>query len=440
MTPPAASPAPQVAAYASSPHETQSRPSRVRWRLFGIIFVLVMINLLDRISLSIAMPTIGKEFALSPTMQGLILSSFFWSYALLQVPGGWLIDKFGPRKVITASTALWGSFQALAALASGGISLIATRLALGAAEAPLFPSGAKLNALWLSSTERGRGAVLVDAGSPLGAAFGGIAISYLILTFGSWRTAFVIAGLVTIVMSVIAWRYLRDRPDEHPGVNAAELEHIHHGSGNEAEPVAASARIISARSWCGLTVGRASWAMVYFGLLTWGPNYLASARGFDLKQIGTSMFFIFLCGSLGSLTSGFGADALARFIPRNLVLKGLLVISGLAIFGAFMLLPNIANPIEAVMLLCAAAFITMWGSLYWSLPAILAPKQRVGIVGATMNFAGSIGGITIPILVGVILDHVGDYQTVLHFFAGCAIVFMASTLIIDMRHHGAAED
>jgi len=421
---------PEAAASPPAAIASAEAPSRVRWRIFAVVFVLVVMNLLDRISLSIAMPTIGKEFGLSPTMQGLVLSSFFWSYALLQVPGGWLIDRFGPRKVITGSTALWGAFQALAAFATGGISLMATRMALGAAEAPLFPAGAKLNALWLSSGERSRGAVLVDAGSPLGAAIGGIVISYLIVAFGSWRTAFFIAGAVTVVMSWVSWRYLRDQPSQHPGVNDGELAHIRATAGNAA--AAAQDRRIAPRSWCGLTIGRACWAMVFFGLLTWGPNYLAHARGFDLKQIGMAMFFIFLSGAVGSLASGFGADALMRRLPRAPVLKGMLTVSGLVICAVFLLLPRIDDPVEAVVLLCLAAFITMWGSLYWSLPAILAPAHRVGIVGATMNLAGSLGGIVVPILVGLILQHLGSYQTVLHFFAGCAVVFVACTLLIDL--------
>lgn len=406
-------------------------PTRVRWRIFGVIFVLVMMNLLDRISLSIAMPTIAKEFALSPAVQGLVLSSFFWTYALLQIPGGWLIDRFGPRKVITGATAMWGAFQALAAAATGGTSLLTARAALGAAEAPLFPAGAKLNALWLAPSERSRGAVLVDAGSPLGAALGGIVISWLILSFGSWRTAFFIAGAVTVLLSWVSWRYLRDDAALHPGINAAELAHIR-ATAPGATPVADIGGI-SPRSWFGLTLGRASWAMVYFGLLTWGPSYLSHERGFDLKQIGMATFFIFLAGAVGSLTSGFGADALMRRLPRNLVLKGMLTFSGLVIAAVFSVLPHIADPIEAVCLLCVAAFITMWGSLYWSLPAILAPRARVGIVGASMNFAGSLGGMLIPIIVGVLLQRFGTYGTVLQFFVGCAFVFVCCTLLIDLR-------
>ncbi|MEQ0922161.1 MFS transporter, partial [Pseudomonas aeruginosa] len=99
---------------------TAAKPSNVRWRIFAIVFALTVINLVDRVSLSIAMPTIAGEFQLTPSMQGLILSSFFWAYALLQIPGGWLIDRYGPRRVIGWSTGLWGAFQTLAAFASGG--------------------------------------------------------------------------------------------------------------------------------------------------------------------------------------------------------------------------------------------------------------------------------------------------------------------------------
>ncbi|MCS9256845.1 MFS transporter, partial [Pseudomonas aeruginosa] len=180
---------------------TAAKPSNVRWRIFAIVFALTVINLVDRVSLSIAMPTIAGEFQLTPSMQGLILSSFFWAYALLQIPGGWLIDRYGPRRVIGWSTGLWGAFQTLAAFASGGLSLMFARVALGAAEAPLFPSGGKLNSLWLGSSERSRGAVLMDCGGPLGVALGGLVIAYLIAVLGSWRSAFFIAGIATLAMA-----------------------------------------------------------------------------------------------------------------------------------------------------------------------------------------------------------------------------------------------
>lgn len=278
------------------PETAQS--TKVRWKIFSIIFLLVVVNLIDRVSLSIGMPTIAHEFDLSSAMQGVILSSFFWAYALLQIPGGWMIDRFGPRRVITGSTFFWGAFQTLAALATGVWSLLITRVALGAAEAPLFPAGAKLNAIWLSTRERGRGAVIMDCGGPLGAALGGLIIAHMLVLLNSWRLVFAIAGLATIVLSWVAWRYIRDTPQTHPKVNRGELQQIAlkvDAIVSVAEQPGNHGRFgLSGRPlWCILT-GRAAWAMMFFGLLTWGPNYLAQARGFDLIAIGNATFFIFM--------------------------------------------------------------------------------------------------------------------------------------------------
>ncbi|NRH41785.1 MULTISPECIES: MFS transporter [Pseudomonas] len=423
---------------------TALQASRVRWRIFAIIFGLTVINLVDRVSLSIAMPTIAREFQLTPAIQGLILSSFFWAYALLQIPGGWLIDRYGPRRVIGWSTGLWGVFQTLAAFATGGLSLIFARVALGAAEAPLFPAGGKLNSLWLASSERGRGAVLMDCGGPLGVALGGLLIAYLIAVFGSWRTAFFIAGIATLAMAWLAWRYLRDDPATHPEVNAAELACINEGrTTSVAQAAKAGARGlgIARRSLAGILIGRASWAMVFFGLLTWGPSYLAQARGFDIKGIGAATFVIFLCGAVGSLVGGFLCDLLVRKgVRRGLAAKGLLSCSGLVALAAFLLLPHLTDPYAAVALLSLTAFFLMWGSLYWSFPALLAAPARVGLIGGVMNLAGSLGGIAVPILVGLLLQHLGGYPAVLGFFALCSGLFIIGTLLIVLDQREVQHD
>ncbi|MDG2957639.1 MFS transporter [Exercitatus varius] len=413
------------------------KASNIRWFVFGIIFLLVVINLIDRISLSIAMPTIAQEFSLSPEMQGVILSSFFWAYALLQIPGGWLIDKYGPRKIITGSTVLWGIFQTLAAVSTGGVSLLLTRFLLGTAEAPLFPAGGKLNATWLSPQERGRGAVIMDCGGPLGAALGGIIIAYMIASIGSWRTVFAIAGIVTILLGFIAWKFLRDTPQEHHSVNRKELEliavtHSEPQSAVDFEPVLKGIGV-GYRSLVAILCGRAAWAMMFFGLLTWGPSYLAQARGFDIKGIGNATFIIFLCGTFGSLCGGFISDTLVKKgIAQRIALKSVLTVSGVSTLITFSLLPSMSDPIVAIATLSIAAFFLMWGSLYWSFPALLAPKNKAGIVGGIMNMAGSVGGIAVPILVGVILGQSKNYDNVLLFFAGCSIIYILGTLSIKL--------
>lgn len=415
---------------------TESRPTRIRWSLFAIIFTLVVINLIDRVSLSIAMPQIAQEFGLSPTLQGVILSCFFWAYALLQLPGGWMIDRFGPRRMITGSTLLWGIFQTLAAFATGGISLLISRVALGAAEAPLFPAGGKLNSLWLSTEERGRGAVLMDCGGPLGAALGGLLIAHLIAALDSWRVVFALTGIATMLMAWLGWRWLRDDPETHPAVNQAELAIIQRQPISHGEPERAHGKGmgIARPTLTAILIGRAAWAMMFFGLLTWGPSYLAKARGFDLIAVGNATFIIFLFGAAGSLSGGFLLDAFVkRGIAHGTALKSLLAVSGLIALAAFLSLPYLAQPVIAVAVLCVAACFLMWGSLYWSLPALLTAKDKIGVVGGAMNMAGSTGGIAVPILVGMMIQMGVHYDRIPLFFAGCSAIYVLGTCFIGLK-------
>ena len=128
--------------------------TRVRWKIFLLMLMLTAINYIDRASLSVAMPLMSKEFDLDPAMQGLILSSFFWTYAFMQVPGGMLADRYKPRIVIALSTVGWGFFQTIAAIATNWPMLLLTRLGLGVTEGPIYPAGGKLNAMWMTPTER----------------------------------------------------------------------------------------------------------------------------------------------------------------------------------------------------------------------------------------------------------------------------------------------
>ena len=172
--------------------EGSQQKTGVRWKIFVLMLFLITINYIDRASLSVAMPLISKEFGLDAAAQGFILSSFFWTYALMQIPGGMLADRYKPRIVIAAATIGWGFFQAIAAASTSSFMLILTRLGLGAAEAPIYPAGGKLNAMWMTPNERARGATLLDGGAPLGAALGALVIAGLIAAFDSWRISFAV--------------------------------------------------------------------------------------------------------------------------------------------------------------------------------------------------------------------------------------------------------
>lgn len=273
----------------------------VRWKIFLIMLLLVTVNYIDRASLSVAMPMIASEFTLTPVMQGLIMSSFFWSYTLMQIPGGMAVDRFKPRLVLALCTLLWGAFQGLGALTTNAMSLLATRLGLGVAEAPVASAGGALNAMWLTQHERVRGASLMDGGSPLGAALGSVLITWLIVVAHSWRAAFAIAGVGTVLCGVGAWYYIKNQPRDHAGVNEAEAEYIELARRKEDEKEAKSLSgnsldFFRYRSVLLMFVGFMCCTTLYYGLLTWMPTYLQKVQGFNIQQMGGASFVIFFSG------------------------------------------------------------------------------------------------------------------------------------------------
>jgi ACS family D-galactonate transporter-like MFS transporter len=409
----------------------------VRWKIFLVMLLLVTVNYIDRASLSVAMPLLTKEFSLSPVMQGFILSSFFWSYTLMQIPGGQLVDRFKPRAVLALCTLFWGGFQAMAAIATSSVGLLMTRIGLGVAEAPVASAGGALNAAWLTQHERVRGASLMDGGSPLGAAFGSVLIAWLILVMHSWRSAFAIAGIGTILCGMVAWRYIRNQPREHAGVNEAEALHIEQAQALEH---AKEATDLSGRS-IDFFRFRSVWLMffgfmfcttLYYGLLTWMPTYLHKVHGFDLQQMGDASFLIFMCGFVGEVVGGFIADKwLASGAAPNLVMRVMFGIAGVVATISVFCVAYATNPRMVVILLSATLFFLRWGGLYWSIPAMLATRNKVGALGGLLNFGGNLGGMAIPIVVGAIVQYTGSYFLALMCFAAMGVGLLVCSIGID---------
>ncbi len=175
--------------------EGSQQKTGVRWKIFVLMLFLITINYIDRASSPLRCRSFPRSLVSMPQLEGFILSSFFWTYALMQIPGGMLADRYKPRIVIAAATIGWGFFQAIAAASTSSFMLILTRLGLGAAEAPIYPAGGKLNAMWMTPNERARGATLLDGGAPLGAALGALVIAGLIAAFDSRRISFAVAGM-----------------------------------------------------------------------------------------------------------------------------------------------------------------------------------------------------------------------------------------------------
>ena len=415
-----------------------ARPkTSVRWKIFLIMLLLVTVNYVDRASLSVAMPLLAKEFSLTPVMQGFILSSFFWSYTLMQIPGGMLVDRFKPRVVLALCTLFWGGFQGLAALATSSLGLLLTRVGLGVAEAPVAAAGGALNASWLTQHERVRGASLMDGGSPLGAALGSVLIAWLILVAHSWRAAFAIAGIGTILCGVGAWFYIRNHPREHGGVNDAEAEHIERAQAREyakeAKELSGRSRdFFKYRSVLLMFVGFMCCTTLYYGLLTWMPTYLHKVHGFDLQEMGNASFVIFLCGFIGELVGGYISDKwLASGAAPNLVMRVMFGIAGVVATISVFCVAYASSPRMVVILLSATLFFLRWGGLYWSIPAMLATRNKVGALGGLLNFGGNLGGMVIPIVVGAIVQYTGSYFLALMCFAAMGVGLFVCSIGID---------
>jgi ACS family D-galactonate transporter-like MFS transporter len=413
----------------------------VRWKIFLLLLMLVSINYIDRAALSVAMPMISQEFALTPERQGLILSAFFWTYLFAQMPAGMLADRFKPRVLIAAATIGWGFFQGIAAFSTGWITLLVTRLGLGATEGPIYPAGSKLNALWLTQHERTRGAALLDSGSALGSGIGAVVVAGLIALFGSWRDAFLVAGVGTIACGVWAWWYIRNAPREHPHIGEAEVSYIEDALAEEdaAAPKLTTRvsvlRFFAFRSVWGMCLAHTCTNLIFFGLMTWLPTYLYKVHGFDIKTLGGATFVIFFCGFVGEMVAGQIADRWRmRGAGANRVYRTMMVFGALCVALTMFAVAYVKAPLGVVALLSVGLFFIRWcGGCNWATPSQLATRARAGSLTGIMNFVGNIAGIFVPIFIGFIVQHTGSYFLALMFFVAVAGVQILCALSIDYQ-------
>jgi len=362
------------------------------------------INYIDRANLAVAVPSIRHELGISAAVMGAILGAFFWSYAAMQMPFGWLADRIGARLALAGAVLWWSVSTMLTATARNVGTLTGFRLLLGIGEAGAYPSGAKVNANWFPRTERAIAASIFDSGSRIGAALSLPLVAWLIGSF-SWRVSFAVTGLLGIVWTVF-WLVIYRDPENHPSVTPEELARLQ--AERRIDPTGPKvpwSSLFSYRTVWGMMIGFFCLNFVIYFFITWFPTYLMQARGFSLAQLGTLGLLPGLvsipCGWLG----GFTSDALYRrgwslTAARKTCLVGGMLMSSVITFSVFA--PNAY--------VALAFFALAYGSLaftaasIWSLPGDVAPTPaHVASLGGIQNFAANIAGIVTSTFTGVML-------------------------------------
>ncbi|WP_289002132.1 MFS transporter [uncultured Megasphaera sp.] len=422
-----------------------AKPTKVRWMVFCSLFALCTVNYIDRAVISICMPSIQAELGFGPELVGVILSAFFWGYTLMQIPSGWLADRFGPGKTILGSGILWGVFQIITGCLSSSSAFMAVRALLGASEAPIYPASSKLQSVWLTKNERTRGAAIVDAGSPLGTAIGGPLIIAFLAWFGGWRGALMGAGVLTMLIVLVCYKFVHTTPDTSTMINQAEREYIDKALKEEYETDLIAkkggrlsvglGRYLRNFSFWGMTLGFVCMDCFWYGLMTWGPMYLSQVFKVNILTIGTSIFIIFGVGVVGELFGGFLIDYLRiKGFDSNKVVKVTLGTLGILMAISMFLLSHAATITLAIIYLSFSMFCERWvACTFWMMPASISQRDDVGIVAGTMNALGNVGGAIVPILVGLIVMATGNYYWAIILFLCFALGISIFPLLVNLN-------
>jgi sugar phosphate permease len=367
-----------------------------------------MITYMDRICISHAAPEIRKEYGFDAVTMGWIFSAFNLSYSLLQIPGGWLGDKFGPRRVLTGIVLWWSAFTAATALSLGKVSMYAVRMLFGAGEAGAFPTATRALSLWLPASERGFAQGITHSGARLGAALTPPIAVYLIASFG-WRSVFYIFGALGAVWAASWYWYYRDQPSQHAAVNEAELAIIQAGS--KAKPIGERVQIPwrqilrSGNLWL-LCVMYFCYAYSIWIYLSWFPTYLQEARGFTLQQMGFWHMVPLIAATIGDTVGGWLSDYLAHKKQNLRFARRSVAIVGFALAAAFIVPATLTTDryLSVAFTTAALFFLECTVGVSWAVAMDVGP-EFAGSVSGVMNMCGNLGGLLASIAVGYMVQY-----------------------------------
>jgi MFS transporter, ACS family, D-galactonate transporter len=393
---------------------TALRIPRVRWGIGVLLGAGVLINYFDRINLSVGAPQLQQEFGLTDGELGWLFSGFFWSYALLQIPSGMILDRFGVTAVYRVSSFLWSLTSAMTALAGGFGGVLAARLLLGVAEGPGFPASAKATGYWFPRGERAMATSIFDAAAKFANVIGVPLVALAVVQFG-WRWGFAITGMLSFLYFLVFLIVYRD-PSRHPRLSSAERDYISAGGATREGPaengeVAMLGYLLRNRKVWGLTIGFAAYGYSFYLFLTWLPNYLVQSMHMSILKSAGFTAIPWICATIAGLgVGGWLIDHLiARGYDETPVRKTVLVVGmllGLAVFGATVT----TNPVWAIVWISVAlSGLAAASPVGWSIPSLIAPRGGTGTIGGIMNFLNNMMGVVAPVTTGYIVGATGSF-------------------------------
>jgi MFS family permease len=400
-----------------------------RYTVLGILFTAWLLCYADRMVMASAIPFIAKEFQLSALQMGAVMSAFFIGYAAMQLPGGLLADRFGPRRIIVTTIFSWSILTACTGLATSLAMLYSIRVLFGFCEGAFPAAASKAIATHFADRELGRANGVVLMAVQLGALLAPPLVAILVVTW-EWRTAFYALLAPGVVLALIAWYFLDDPLSTSQRTPASALS-PNNCTGTDPEfTVAPGTRIIEllrnrAIRWCFATAFFSN--MATWGLMNWLPTYLLKARGFSVAQMGTFIPLLFVGGALGYYLGGQVADRYFRESRRIPVLYGLLLAAGLTFLAAS------ADGGSATIGCLTAAFFCLSAadSGIVTLPLIIVPRSAAASAFGFVNTAAQCAGFLAPLVGGYILDASGNnFVLMLNCYVGFLTVSAVTAALI----------
>lgn len=433
-----------------------ARATRVRYVVLAMIFAITTLNYADRATLSVTGPAMRAEFGFGAVQMGYMFSAFSWAYVLAQIPGGWLLDRFGPRRVYACSIFAWSLFTLLQAGSGWGAmiassltavtTLFVLRFAVGLAESPAFPANAKIVASWFPTVERGTASAIFNSAQYF-AAMAFTPLMAAITHWFGWRMVYVAMGGVGMVFALAWVRFMRS-PAKHPSVSRAELQYIADGGGlidmgeaaggaplqsrtmHEGRTLFYLRRLLTNRMLLGVYIGQFSINVLTYFFLTWFPVYLVQQRHMSILKAGFMASLPALCGFVGGVLGGILSDALLKAGWSLTAARKLPIIGGMLLSVSLILCNYVDNEWLVVGLMALAFFGKGVGSLGWAVVADTAPREVVGLAGSIFNMFGNAAGIVTPIVIGYIVDTTGSFNLALVFVGLNALVTVVSYTVV----------